>query len=164
MFRKLLHRTLCFSPFSLSDYNEYGEGLFWFLKGRKGGHHLVHGDYIYRSNFRRQGLDRNIFYWECINNRKGRCRGRVKSVGDKLYIANSNGKESTELQNQDFSFQYKYIFTANHNHPVETNRIIDARRKGTLSLKTISDAAKEVDDKTRVKIEMVQNDFQITRM
>jgi hypothetical protein len=81
-----------FSAFSLSDVNEYGDNVYHFLKGRKGGFHLVHDNYIYRSNFRRQGVSRNIYYWECINNRKGRCRGRLKTIGDKLYVANSNGK------------------------------------------------------------------------
>lgn len=77
---------------SLSDINEQGEVIYPFLKGRKGGYHLVHDNFIYRSNFRRQGVMRNIYYWECINNRKGRCRGRLKTIGDKLYITNSNGK------------------------------------------------------------------------
>lgn len=64
-----------------------------FLKGRKGGYHLIHDDYIYRSNFRRQGVDKNVFYWECIHNRKMHCRGRVKTVSDELFVANSNGKQ-----------------------------------------------------------------------
>lgn len=79
---------------SLPDVNEFGENVYPFLKGRKGGYHLVHDNYIYRSNFRRQGVQRNIYYWECINNRKGRCRGRLKTIADKLYVANSNGKQS----------------------------------------------------------------------
>ncbi|CRK91980.1 CLUMA_CG005563, isoform C [Clunio marinus] len=74
------------------DVNEIGENLYHFMKGRKGGYHMIHDNYIYRSNFRRQGVLRNIFYWECIHNRKQHCRGRLKTIGDKLFVANSNGK------------------------------------------------------------------------
>lgn len=90
-FRRLHSPTAFIFSFP-SDINEFGENVYPFLKGRKGGYHLVHDNYIYRSNFRRQGVQRNIYYWECINNRKGRCRGRLKTIGDKLYVANSNGK------------------------------------------------------------------------
>jgi FLYWCH zinc finger domain len=76
----------------LSDYFAPVESLFSFMKGRKGAYHLVYEHFIYRSNFRRQGVEKNIFYWECIHNRKGRCRGRVKTIGDKIFASNSNGK------------------------------------------------------------------------
>lgn len=93
--------------FSHPDTNEFGESYYPFLKGRKGGYHLVHDNYIYRSNFRRQGVQRNIYYWECINNRKGRCRGRLKTIGDKLYVANSNGK-LRQLSFIDISLQKNF--------------------------------------------------------
>jgi FLYWCH zinc finger domain len=73
------------------------------LKGRKGGYHLVHDNFIYRSNFRRQGTERNVYYWECIHNRKMHCRGRLKTVGDKLFIANSNGKRVISTRKHNFS-------------------------------------------------------------
>lgn len=77
----------------LSDYYiDASESVYSFLRGRKGGHHLVYDNYIYRSNFRRHGLEKNVFYFECIWNRNGRCRGRIKTVGDKIYRSNSNGK------------------------------------------------------------------------
>lgn len=88
----------------LIESNEHGEFVYPFLKGRKGGYHLVNENYIYRSNFRRQGVQRNIYYWECINNRKGRCRGRLKTIGDKLYIANSNGEIGAYRQKRNCFF------------------------------------------------------------
>lgn len=76
---------------SLSHIDQM-ENQYPFLKGRKGGYHLVYKDYIYRSNFRRQGVKKDIYYWECIHNRRNRCRGRVKTMGDTLYVTNSHGK------------------------------------------------------------------------
>jgi hypothetical protein len=70
------------------DTSDY---LYSFVKGRKGGFHLIYDNYIYRSNYRLQGIEKNIRYWECILNRQGRCRGRLKTVGNKLFIANGNG-------------------------------------------------------------------------
>lgn len=140
---------------SHSDYNELGEILYPFLKGRKGGYHLVHSNFIYRSNFRRQGVQRNIYYWECINNRKGRCRGRLKTVGDKLYITNSNGKtnrrKSTFLQ----LFYDCANFSVSHNHDPQDDRIEEARLKGLLSMKSLCEAAKEYDEKSQPKIDLL---------
>lgn len=59
-----------------------------FIISRKGGVHLVHNNYVYRSNLKRQGRDLNKIYWECIYNRSTKCRGRIKSIGDQLYVTN----------------------------------------------------------------------------
>lgn len=59
-----------------------------FIIGRKGGVHLVHNNYVYRSNMKRQGRELNKIYWECIYNRSIKCRGRLKSIGDQLYVTN----------------------------------------------------------------------------
>lgn len=59
-----------------------------FIISRKGGIHLVHNNYVYRSNLRRQGRDFNKIYWECIYNRSSKCRGRIKSIGDELIVTN----------------------------------------------------------------------------
>lgn len=75
------------------------------MKGRKGGYHLVHENFIYRSNFRRQGVERNVYYWECIHNRKSHCRGRLKTVGDQLFIANSNGKPNPLVYRPPFKLK-----------------------------------------------------------
>lgn len=80
--------TTVFDNFLFKDE----EAIYPFLKGRKGGYHLIHNDFIFRSNFRRSGVENNVYYWECIENRKGHCRGRLKTVGDRLFIGNSNGK------------------------------------------------------------------------
>lgn len=75
-----------------TEVNACGENIYPFVKGRKGVCHLVNDNYIYRSNFRRQGAQQSIYYWECIHNRKKRCRGRLKTIGDKLFVTNSNGE------------------------------------------------------------------------
>lgn len=59
-----------------------------FIISRKGGVHLVHNKFVYRSNLKRQGRERNKIYWECINNRSTKCRGRIKSIGDRLFVTN----------------------------------------------------------------------------
>lgn len=63
-----------------------------FILSRKGGYHLVNNEFVYRSNMKRQGRSKNIVYWECVRNRDLRCRARLKSVGDSLYLANRNSK------------------------------------------------------------------------
>ncbi|XP_058057588.1 modifier of mdg4-like isoform X15 [Anopheles bellator] len=87
-----------------------------FLSSRKGGHQLVHGNYIYRSNLRRQGRQKNIIYWECVHNRTLKCRGRLKSISNKIYISNGNEE---------------------HNHDDERARILAAVKDGTLNFKYI---------------------------
>lgn len=112
---------------------------YMFIISRKGGILLVHENYIYRSNLRRQGRHKNILYWECSQNRAGKCRGRVKSVGDYLYISNSNSKYKS------FYCWVKCIinilifctfFSVQHNHEPEMQRISSARLSGLLSFRT----------------------------
>ncbi|XP_062706885.1 uncharacterized protein LOC134283962 isoform X1 [Aedes albopictus] len=64
-----------------------------FIVSRKGGILLVHESHIYRSNMRRQGPHKNILYWECVHNRSQKCRGRLKSEGNYLFISNTNVQE-----------------------------------------------------------------------
>lgn len=70
--------------------------VYTFLTSRKGAIHLVQDDYVYRSNLRRSGRNKDIIYWECVHNRSNKCRGRVKSIGDLLYISNSNSMAKVE--------------------------------------------------------------------
>ena len=42
-----------------------------------------------------------------------------------------------------------------HNHNAEDDRIDEARQKGLLTLKSLSEAAKEYDEKASLKIELV---------
>lgn len=60
-----------------------------FIMSRKGGVHLVHNNFVYRSNMKRQGVEQNKIYWECIHNRVHKCRGRVKSIANQLFVTNS---------------------------------------------------------------------------
>lgn len=70
---------------SLSDSSDIQST---FMLSRKGGVHLVHGHFVYRSNMTRQGRDMNKIYWECIHNRSIKCRGRLKSIGNRLFVTN----------------------------------------------------------------------------
>lgn len=89
VFRSSHTRFFIISLFGILDGEE---DYHQFIRSRKGGVHLIHQNYVYRSNLKRQGAQKNIIYWECIYNRNNKCRGRVKSIGDKIFIANSNGK------------------------------------------------------------------------
>ncbi|XP_037029096.1 modifier of mdg4 isoform X5 [Bradysia coprophila] len=91
------------------------DGLYLFVIGRKGGTHLVHNEFIYRSNMKRQGRNLNKMYWECIHNRSTKCRGRVKSVGNKLFVTN-----------------------VEHNHDHDVERLDAAHKSGCLVYKSIS--------------------------
>lgn len=62
-----------------------------FMISRKGGVLLIHDQYLYRSNMKRQGRDKNVIYWECVLNRRTKCRGRVKSVDNIIYPTNTQG-------------------------------------------------------------------------
>jgi hypothetical protein len=42
-----------------------------------------------------------------------------------------------------------------HNHQPEISRIDDARKKGLISLKTISEAARDYDERALLKIELI---------
>lgn len=88
-----------------------------FLTSRKGGVQLIHEEYLYRSNLRRQGREGDILYWECIHNRGTKCRGRLKTVGNTIH--KSNGK-------------------VDHNHDSDKKRIGDAVNAGTVVLLNIN--------------------------
>ena len=81
------HHQPCKTPGIIMADNEY-----FFIISRKGGIHLVHDDFIYRSNLKRQGRQKDILYWECIHNRSIKCRGRMKSVGDSLFVSNGSSE------------------------------------------------------------------------
>uniref|UniRef100_A0A1A9WMM7 FLYWCH-type domain-containing protein n=1 Tax=Glossina brevipalpis TaxID=37001 RepID=A0A1A9WMM7_9MUSC len=59
-----------------------------FIISRKGGTLLAINDFIYRSNLRRFGPLGDKVYWECIHNRSKKCRSRLKTIGDDLYVTN----------------------------------------------------------------------------
>ncbi|XP_035777037.1 modifier of mdg4-like isoform X19 [Anopheles albimanus] len=107
-------RKLKRSRFKLEFDNEQEKHMF--ICSRKGGLQLVHQNYIYRSNLRRQGPEKNVIYWECAKNRTLKCRGRLKSVGNSLYISNREEQ---------------------HNHPCDTSRIVDASRAGNVTYSDI---------------------------
>jgi hypothetical protein len=46
-----------------------------------------------------------------------------------------------------------------HNHHAEEDRIVDARHKGLMSLMSLSEAAREYDEKVSLKVEMIQDDI-----
>lgn len=121
------------------------ERLNMFILSRKGGVHLVHNNFVYRSNMKRQGRENNKIYWECIYNRSIKCRGRVKSIGDKLYI--TNGKLwialwcislKENLLNIINSMLFLFWFAVVHNHVEDSRRVEAAKRAGNLMYKAIS--------------------------
>lgn len=59
-----------------------------FIISRKGGMLLAINDFIYRSNLKRFGPMGDKVYWECIHNRSKKCRSRLKTIGDDLYVTN----------------------------------------------------------------------------
>lgn len=80
-------------PMTIINENEtIEEGCVPFIISRKGGALLVHEDYLYRSNMKRQGREKNIIYWECVANRKIKCRGRVKTVGNTVINTSAEGR------------------------------------------------------------------------
>ncbi|XP_021693985.1 modifier of mdg4 isoform X23 [Aedes aegypti] len=103
--------------FKEDEYVGSSDRVYTFLTSRKGGIHLVHNKYIYRSNLRRCGRNKDIIYWECVHNRAEKCRGRLKSVGNQLYISNWN---------------------IQHNHDPDTMKIATAMASGHISYRTLS--------------------------
>ncbi|XP_039947858.1 uncharacterized protein LOC120766422 isoform X2 [Bactrocera tryoni] len=63
-----------------------------FIYSRKGGTLLAINDFIYRSNLKRFGRNSDKVYWECIHNRSKKCRSRLKTIGDDLYVTNGDGQ------------------------------------------------------------------------
>lgn len=78
------------SGYSLEDQFQHQP----FIVSRKGGTHLVHNNFIYRSNMKRMGRRMDILYWECIHNRNTKCRGRVKTMGNVVIPTNVTGKSA----------------------------------------------------------------------
>ncbi|XP_041765352.1 modifier of mdg4-like isoform X9 [Anopheles merus] len=91
-------------------------GKHLFLGSRKGGLQLVHDNYLYRSNLRRQGRNGDVLYWECIYNRGQKCRGRLKTIGNQIMITNGR---------------------VEHNHPNDHKRIVNATLCGSVIVKDI---------------------------
>lgn len=88
VFSKIVTQTILpLSGYSLQDQYQP------FIVSRKGGTHLVYNNYIYRSNMKRMGRSHDILYWECINNRNTKCRGRVKSIGNIVIQTNVSGTQ-----------------------------------------------------------------------
>lgn len=81
----------CPSPY-LTDL--IGSEMQDFIISRKGGIHLIHNQHTYRSNLKRSGANRDIIYWECIRNRDIKCKVRLKSVGDSLYLSNVDHRKT----------------------------------------------------------------------
>uniref|UniRef100_A0A1A9VHY7 FLYWCH-type domain-containing protein n=1 Tax=Glossina austeni TaxID=7395 RepID=A0A1A9VHY7_GLOAU len=86
-----------------------------FIISRKGGTLLAINDFIYRSNLKRFGPLGDKVYWECIQNRSKKCRSRLKTIGDDLYVTNDV-----------------------HNHAGDRERIELARRSGMLIYRKFS--------------------------
>nr|CAB85481.1 mod(mdg4)59.0 [Drosophila melanogaster] len=86
-----------------------------FLISRKGGTLLTINNFVYRSNLKFFGKSNNILYWECVQNRSVKCRSRLKTIGDDLYVTNDV-----------------------HNHMGDNKRIEAAKAAGMLIHKKLS--------------------------
>ncbi|EDW16954.1 uncharacterized protein Dmoj_GI21946 [Drosophila mojavensis] len=86
-----------------------------FLISRKGGTLLTINNFVYRSNLKFYGKSNDILYWECVQNRSMKCRSRLKTIGDDLYVTNDV-----------------------HNHMGDTKRIEAAKASGMLIHKKLS--------------------------
>ncbi|XP_017056954.1 uncharacterized protein LOC108098512 [Drosophila ficusphila] len=86
-----------------------------FLISRKGGTLLTINNFVYRSNLKFFGKSNNILYWECVQNRSVKCRSRLKTIGDDLYVTNDV-----------------------HNHMGDNKRIEEAKAAGMLIHKKLS--------------------------
>lgn len=87
---------------------------------------------------KRQGRNLNKMYWECIHNRSIKCRGRVKSVGNKLFV--TNGWFCTQTNdNQMNEIKINCIFvTVDHNHEHDVDRLEAAHKSGCLVYKSLT--------------------------
>uniref|UniRef100_A0A182T1T0 FLYWCH-type domain-containing protein n=1 Tax=Anopheles maculatus TaxID=74869 RepID=A0A182T1T0_9DIPT len=107
-------------------------GKHLFLTSRKGGLQLVHDNYLYRSNLRRQGRNGDVIYWECIYNRGQKCRGRLKTIGNSIYI--SNGKDiSQKRKSSTHKSKSKY---GRQSSPTATNHDKDETHKKMLFVRS----------------------------
>ncbi|XP_061508834.1 modifier of mdg4-like isoform X7 [Anopheles gambiae] len=134
-------------------------GKHLFLGSRKGGLQLVHDNYLYRSNLRRQGRNGDVLYWECIYNRGQKCRGRLKTIGNQIMITNGRGRfvfvcvscmyfETWYLRQFPLIFQSLttpllyltisfFSLSVEHNHPNDHKRIVNATLCGSVIVKDI---------------------------
>ena len=123
-----------------------------FIISRKGGVHLVHNNFVYRSNLKRQGRDLNKIYWECIYNRSTKCRGRLKSIGDQLIVTNGtvqkrhnfvaksriDSRARPRICGYRAGINVSIIVTVEHNHVEDVARVESAQQTGSLIFKRIS--------------------------
>lgn len=130
-----------------------------FIVSRKGGVHLVHNNYVYRSNLRRQGRELNKIYWECIYNRSTKCRGRLKSIGDSLIVTNGiylfthNSVLCFVFLNSIhlrwfflfFFSRFCLFFKVEHNHEEDVGRVEAAQQAGCLIFRTISSIGAKIE-------------------
>ncbi|XP_037945156.1 modifier of mdg4-like [Teleopsis dalmanni] len=76
---------------------------------------LVVNDFLYRSKLRRLERGHDTVYWECIHNRLRKCRSRIKTMGNDLYLINDL-----------------------HNHASDIDRIEEAEEDGLIVFRRLS--------------------------
>uniref|UniRef100_A0A182MC08 BTB domain-containing protein n=1 Tax=Anopheles culicifacies TaxID=139723 RepID=A0A182MC08_9DIPT len=91
-------------------------GKHLFLSSRKGGLQLVHDNFLYRSNLRRQGRNGDVIYWECIYNRGQKCRGRLKTIGNSIYVTNGEGTRKWNSSSTHSRLSLRKPFTHERDH------------------------------------------------
>lgn len=103
-----------------------------FIISRKGGIHLVVKQFVYRSNMKKSGKQKNIMYWECVRNRDIRCRARLKSIGDSLYETNRNSKRHLFALPPGHCDNKRLFLLVEHNHTNDEDRIKKAEAKNLM--------------------------------
>ncbi|XP_030562988.1 uncharacterized protein LOC115764217 [Drosophila novamexicana] len=114
---ELIVELILYFPFPLLAVTQHVHncGPQTFLISRKGGTLLTINNFVYRSNLKFYGKSNDILYWECVQNRSMKCRSRLKTIGDDLYVTNDV-----------------------HNHMGDTKRIEAAKASGMLIHKKLS--------------------------
>uniref|UniRef100_A0A182PMZ3 BTB domain-containing protein n=1 Tax=Anopheles epiroticus TaxID=199890 RepID=A0A182PMZ3_9DIPT len=101
-----------------------------YMDDRKGGLQLVHENYLYRSNLRRQGRNGDVLYWECIYNRGQKCRGRLKTIGNEVVITNGRATPVLDTTTTNSS-------SNNGDHPPSGCLVTNSTVDSTVELKFI---------------------------
>lgn len=106
-----------------------------FLISRKGGILLTINNFVYRSNLKFYGKSNDILYWECVHNRSMKCRSRLKTIGDDLYV--TNGLLLIYISCYHILYIISYSSDV-HNHVGDRTRIEVAKTAGMLIHKKLS--------------------------
>lgn len=108
-----------------------------FITSRKNSVHLVHDNYVFRSNMKRYGPELRTIYWECVHNRERKCRARLKSIGDELFITCGKNAAAFSAMDVHVCVSLCSVFAGEHNHDDDAMRVQAAAKANALAFKTM---------------------------